>query len=96
MNGNGPPRLKRNLRRPSGPEQYPSFWHVFANSHRRSTGKRRGGDPSDDDGGFSTENNNDSEDDADIFDFQNGEEEENISPNGTRRNTCHSDHPPIT
>ena len=45
--------------------------------------------------GFSSENNNDSEDDADDYDFENGEEEENITTNVIQRNTGHFNHPSL-
>ena len=96
-NGNGPPRRKRNPRTPSGPKQHSSFRRIFSRSHRRRfTGQRGEHDSSDDDEGFSSEDNNDSEDDADDCDFENGEEEESITPSETWRNTGLSNHPPIT
>ena len=49
-------------------KQHPSFWHIFASSHRWcSSGQRRGHDSIDDGEGFSSEDNNDSEEDAELM-----------------------------
>ena len=59
----------------------------------RTTGRHNS---SDDDEDFRSDDDNDSEDDADDYDFENGEEEESLTPNGTRRNTGHDNRPLFT